>query len=108
MSERVRKVESLIQQVVAAELTQLPDAARLTITNVQVSPDMRNATVWVGVVADDEAAATQLFTTAANHRAAFQEAVARQLTTKFVPRLAFERDSGGHYAQHITKLIRGL
>lgn len=108
MSERIRKVESLIQQVVAAELTQLPDAARLTITKVQVSPDLRNATVWVGVLADDEAAALQLFTSAVTHRPAFQEAVARQLTTKFVPRLTLERDSGGQYAQQITKLIRGL
>jgi|GEM_PF-1904087 len=108
MSERVRKVESLIQQVVAGELTQLPDAARLTITKVQVSPDLRNATVWVGILADDEAVAMQLFTAAAAHRAAFQEAVARKLTTKFVPRLTLERDTGGHYAQQITKLIRGL
>ena len=108
MSERRRKVESVIHQIVAAELTQLPDAARLTITGVQVSPDLRNATIWLGVLADDDATAQQLFGAATAHRAAFQEAVARKLTTKFVPRLTLERDSGGQYAQHITKLIRGL
>lgn len=108
MSERTRKVESLIHHLVAAELTQLSESARLTITKVQVSPDLRNATIWVGVLADDDAAAQELFTTATKHRAAFQEAIARNLTTKFVPRLTLERDSGGQYAQHITKLIRGL
>jgi ribosome-binding factor A len=108
MSERLRKVESLIQQLVAAELTQVPDAARLTVTQVQVSPDLRNATVWVGILADDDVLATKLFDAATAHRPALQEAVARNLTTKFVPRLTLERDTGGQYAQAITKLIRGL
>lgn len=108
MADRTRKVESLIQQIVAAELTQLPEAARLTVTGAQVSPDLRNATIWIGVLADDEAAALKLFAAVAPHRAALQDAVARRLTTKFVPRLTLERDSGGQYAQAITKLIRGL
>jgi ribosome-binding factor A len=108
MSERQRKVESLIHQLVAAEFTQLPDAARLTVTKVQVAPDLRNATIWIGVLADTETVAAHLFGVAADYRPALQAAVARGLTTKFVPRLTLERDSGGEYAQHITKLIRGL
>ena len=108
MSERTRKVESLIHQIVATELTRLPEAARLTVTGVQVTPDLRNATIWVGILADDEAAAQKLFAALAPSRALLQEAVARRLATKFIPRLTLERDSGGQYAQHITHLIRGL
>jgi ribosome-binding factor A len=108
MSERTRKVESLIHRSVAAELTQLPEAARLTVTGVQVAPDLRNATVRIGILADNEAAAKQLFADILPHRGVLQEAVARQLATKFVPRITLEHDLGGRYAQHITELIRGL
>ena len=109
MSQRTNKVASLVQQIVAAELAQVPNSARLTVTGVQASPDLRNATIWISVIAHDEAAAQHLFKTVAlPAREQLQEAVARRLTTKFVPRLTVQRDTGGEYADQINRLIKGL
>ncbi len=110
MSQRTQKVSSLVQQIVAAELAQLPGAARLTVTGVDVSPDLRHATIWIGVLApgNDDTRVAKLFQVALDAREHLQDAVARQLTTKFVPRLALEQDIGGAYADRMTRLIRGL
>src|SRR4051794_5020566 len=103
MSQRTNRVESLIHQIVAAELTRLPAAARLTVTGVQVSPDLRQATVWVGALANSSEQAESLFESAEENRDDIQAAVAKRLTTKFIPRLTLRRDTGGEYADHINR-----
>ncbi|HUC86947.1 MAG TPA: ribosome-binding factor A [Candidatus Saccharimonadales bacterium] len=110
MSERTKKVASLVRQTVAAELSLVPEAARLTVTTVDVSPDLRTCTVWIGVLAPpgDDARAEQLFKVALGARDQLQKAVARQLTTKFIPRVRLARDTGGEYAAEINQLISGL
>lgn len=109
MSQRTEKVARLIQQITAAELSRLPESAQFTITRADVSPDLREATVWVGVVVSDPDEVEKLFKKHLYpYRKQFQEAVARGLSTKFVPRLSFKRDASGAYADEITRLIRGL
>jgi ribosome-binding factor A len=110
MSERTKKVASLVQQVVAAELALSPEAARLTVTAVDISPDLRSCTVWIGVLTPPgkEAQGAKLFGAAVHMRSQLQAAVARRLTTKFVPRLTLARDTGGEYAAEINQLISGL
>ncbi|MFI5240478.1 MAG: ribosome-binding factor A [Candidatus Saccharimonadia bacterium] len=110
MSQRIAKVESLVQQVVAKSLIEvLPgESARLTITGVDVSPDIRSATVWVGVLADDEPAQQALFDRVVGMAGVLQQQLARVITTKFVPRLTFRLDTGGRYAEHINRLLGSL
>jgi ribosome-binding factor A len=108
MSERTRKVSSLIHQIAAAELAQLPDSARLTVTGVEVAPDLRHATVWIGVLEGGRVDADKLFAVAVGARDDLQRTVAARLTTKFVPRLKLERDVSGEYADKIGRLIKGL
>lgn len=110
MSQRIAKVESLVQQVVASSLPELleTEAARVTITGVDVSPDLRNATVWVGMLVDDEAAQQELFAKVESARAEVQRRLAGTITTKFVPKLFFKLDTGGKYAEYITRLLNNL
>jgi ribosome-binding factor A len=109
MSQRVAKMESLIQSVVAAALAQglEADAARVTVTRVDAAPDLRNATVWVGMIVDqtDE---TRLWEAVERQRGAVQAALGSKLETKFVPRLHFKHDTGGEYAAEIDRLLRQL
>lgn len=110
MSQRTLKVERLVQQTVASHLVGLlpkPLAPTVTITAVEVSPDLRQATVWVGVLADSDRAETILKELNAV-KSELQRAVAATMTTKFVPRLHFRLDTGGAYAQAIDKVIREL
>ncbi|HEX7260037.1 MAG TPA: 30S ribosome-binding factor RbfA [Candidatus Saccharimonadia bacterium] len=108
MSQRTEKVSSLIKQIIATELTHLPESAYLTVTNVEVSPDLRQATVWVGVFSKSDEEATNLFKSVETAQNRLQAAVARGLTTKFTPKLNFKPDSSGAYAEDITRLIKGL
>lgn len=109
MSQRVAKIESVIQQVVAkalvAELER--DAAAVTVTRVDAAPDLRNATVWIGLLGD-EAAQDKLWARVESCSGALQSALGSHLTTKFVPRLHLRRDTGGAYAAEIDRLLRGL
>lgn len=101
MSQRTRKAASLIQQIVAAEVARLPFSVNLTVTGVDVSPDLRQATVWVGSVGE----VGDSFTHLDEARHSIQGVIGSQMTSKFVPRITFKQDTSGQYAQHISKLI---
>lgn len=109
MSQRVAKVESLVQHVVAAALTNMleQDAAAVTVTRVDAAPDLRNATVWIGLLGD-AAKQEKLWSRIEGGQGQLQGSLGGKFTMKFVPRLHFKRDTGGEYAAEIDRLLRGL
>jgi ribosome-binding factor A len=110
MSQRVAKVESLIQQVAATAITELlgpNDGARVTVTRVDAAPDLRNATVWVGLLGT-EPQQEKLMEALAGYQGEVQAVLAGRMMTKFVPRLHFKRDTGGAYAAEIDRLLKDL
>ena len=109
MSQRTEKVESLIQQIVATGLLNElgGDMARVTVTRVDVSPDLRHAIVWIGIVAGSQNQ-EQLFERVEQLRPDLQKDVAEQLTTKYVPRLSLKLDTGGEYAAQMERLLNNL
>jgi ribosome-binding factor A len=109
MTQRVAKVESLIQQVVATALIQQldRDAAGVTVTRVDAAPDMRNATVWIGLLGKP-AEQDRLWKRIEYVRPELQGALGGHMQTKFVPHLHLKRDTGGEYAADIERLLRGI
>lgn len=109
MSQRTEKVESLVRQTVATALIeQLGRAAtRVTVTGVDVSPDLKYATVWLGV-AESEARRIATMAAVQEARPKLQAAVAKIMTTKFIPKLELKLDTGADYAEHINEIIREL
>lgn len=109
MSQRVAKMESLIQSVVAGELPKLldRDAAAVTVTRVDASPDLRNANVWIGLLGA-QAEREPLWQRLEHERGSLQTALAAKVATKFVPRLHLKQDTGGEYAEHMEQLLKGL
>ncbi len=109
MSARTEKVASIVLQVAAKELTKLaPDlAVRTTITSVDVSPDMKHALLWVGILGTP-AEVTKSLERLDGLRGELQRAVAAAMTTKFSPRLAFRHDGSGEYAQHMAEIMNKL
>lgn len=103
-SKRVSQVEAVVQRAVAAQIPlELPDlAASTTVTRANVSPDLRHATVWVGVLGDAAKTVERLNGLVGP----FQRAVARALATKFTPRLHFELDTNAQYAEDIERLLQ--
>lgn len=109
MSQRVAKMESLIQQVVATTIRDLlqHDAAWVTVTRVDAAPDLRQATVWLGLLGT-EAQQTVLIDRLQGARSLIMRALAGKLTTKFAPQLHLRADGGGAYAAEIDRLLKNL
>jgi len=109
MTQRVAKIESLIQQVVAKTLVEFleRDAATVTVTRVDAAPDMRNATVWIGLLAAGPKQ-DKLWTRVQATQNGLQIALAHHLESKFVPHLTLKLDTGGAYAAEIDRLLKGL
>lgn len=81
-------------------MTGMPD---VTVTEVQVSPDLKNATVFVmplgGVKLEETVRAL-------NHIVGhFRHEVAQTLTLRYVPKLRFAADNSFTYAQRIDDIL---
>ncbi len=103
MSDRTRKVESQIKEIVGEEVATLSDPrihGLVTVTGVRVSPDLATATVFYSVLSEkdledsvlseeDLEGARQGLNRAAGR---IQSSVGRQTRLRRTPRLRFEPD----------------
>jgi len=109
MSIRTDRVGEAIREVLAAAVADLTDPrlGLVTITGVDVAPDLKNATVFFSTFGgEDELSATG---DALNHAAGrLQRAVARGVRMKSTPHLQFEADRGILEGERIDAMLRGL
>lgn len=93
MSERTRKIESQLREIVSEQVASLSDPrinGLVTVTAVRVSLDIAQATIFYSVLAgEDEAAAHEGLQSAAGR---VQAAVGAQTHMKRTLRLRFEPD----------------
>lgn len=108
-SPRMRKVNETVREVIADEVTRLTDPGLgfVTITGVQTSPDLRNATVFYSAMGDEGQRAESA---AALRRAAphLQASLAGQVRLKYTPRLSFEVDAAIETGLRIAEVLRHL
>jgi ribosome-binding factor A len=93
--------------IIAGEMRdpRIPDV--VTITEVRLAPDCRNATVFVSVMGDD--AAKKAAVSVLNHAAPFlQHLVAGRIVMKFVPKLYFKLDKSLEESEHINELLNEI
>jgi ribosome-binding factor A len=112
VSQRQLRVGEELRHIVAeifqADRLHDPDLVGkvITATEVRVSPDLRNATVYVmplGTNPDEEKSVLQALGRAAPH---ITSLVAGQLRARRAPRLTFQRDDSFDKAQSIDALLR--
>ena len=77
--------------------------ANITVTEVRISPDLRNATVYVMPLAG--ANAGEIVAGLRRGAAFLRGAVARDLALRYVPNLAFEPDQTFDQADRISALL---
>jgi ribosome-binding factor A len=109
MSERMRRVNASVRQVLAEALPELKDPriGLVTITGVVTSPDLRIATVYVSVLGNARKRRTTLAGLEAAH-GLLQGQLARQLRMKRTPQLTFEYDLSVERGVRMTQLIDEL
>jgi len=99
-AEAVREVVSM------AILTQVrdPRVQGVTVTGVEMAPDMRNATVHVSVMGSPTQ--QQLALRGLTSSAGFLQAqIADRIDTRYVPRLSFELDGGVKHSIEIARVL---
>ena len=95
MSERMRRVNESVRQVLAEAVGELKDPriGLVTITGVRTTPDLRQARVFVSVLAA---------------HGVLQSRLARQLRMKRTPQLTFEYDQSVERGVRMSQLIDEL
>ncbi len=77
--------------------------ARITISEVSVSPDLRNATVWVVPPIDADIA--DILTVLGRVSGRLSGIAAREVRMKFAPRLTFKRDTAFDVSRRMDALL---
>jgi ribosome-binding factor A len=109
MSERMRRVNEAVREVVADAVRDLKDPriGMVTVTGVTVTPDLREATVFVSVLGNAKVRTASLAGLASAH-GVIQARINRELSLRRTPMLAFAYDDAVERGVRMTKLIDEL
>jgi len=109
MTERMRRVNEAVREVLSEALGELKDPriGFVTVTGVKTSPDLRQATVFVSVLGAEGKREKTLSGLAAAH-GVLQARIARELRLKRTPQLTFEYDPTVERGVRMTQLIDEL
>ena len=109
MTERLRRVNEAVREVLSDTLGELndPRIGFVTITAVETSPDLRHARVYVSVLGSAKKREHALAGLGAAH-GVLQARVGRELRMKRTPQLTFEYDPTAERGVRMSKLIDEL
>lgn len=104
---RAERVEKLAREVLGEALQELhdPRIGFATITSVKMSPDLRQARVYVSVLGSEDQRQTSLETIqrAVPH---LRAVLGREVRLKFLPALEILEDTTAAYGERIESLLR--
>jgi ribosome-binding factor A len=109
MSYRLEKVENLIKQeisVIFLRKLQDPAFGFLTVTNVKVSPDLKNAKIYISVFEKEKRESVLEKVTSISGY--IRSELASRIRIKFVPELKFFIDDTLDYVEKIEGLIKKI
>lgn len=109
MTDRMRRVNESVRQVLSEAVGQLKDPriGFVTVTGVETSSDLRQARVFVSVLGSERKRTQTLAGLQAAH-SVLQARLARELHLKRTPQLAFEYDPTVERGVRISQLIDEL
>lgn len=110
LSIRLERVAELLKSEISDILRDRlrdPRIGFVTITDVEVSKDLRHASVFVSIYGDKEAQKRTLegLDSAANF---VRAELARRISLKFIPQLVFRFDPSVEHADRIARLLADL
>lgn len=110
ISRRLQKAAQAIREVAGISILrdlQDPRIDNVTVTNVEVSRDMRSARVYVSVMGDEKQ--QQLCIYGLQHAAGYLQAkIAKRIDTRYTPRLKFVLDLGVKKSIEINEILQSV
>src|SRR5215216_1092701 len=109
MSERMRRVNAALREVLSESIAELKDPriGFVTVTGVKTSPDLRQATVYVSVLGSARKREATLAGLQSSH-GVLQSRVNSELRLKRTPQLTFEYDPTVERGVRLSRLIDEL
>ena len=109
VSGRMRRVNEAVRAVVADAVGDLKDPriGLVTVTDVEVTPDLREATVYVSVLGSEKRRSATLAGLESAH-GVLQARINRELSLRRTPTLTFAYDDAVERGVRMTKLIDEL
>ena len=106
---RSARVNEVVRETLADELERLSDPRLgfVTLTGVEVTPDLREATVYYSVLGPSEQheATLQALRSAGSH---LRAVLGQQVRMKYLPRLSFQEDPAVASGERVEEIIRDL
>jgi ribosome-binding factor A len=109
--DRIARVNEVVREVLADELERLADPrlGLLTITGVEVTPDLRQATVYYSALipakGEEEHDTEGALRSVAPQ---LQAAIGRQVRMKYTPHLLFREDPAIRTGERVDEILRRL
>jgi ribosome-binding factor A len=105
----MRRVNEAVREVLSESVGELKDPriGFVTITGVETSPDLRQATVYVSVLGSEQKRRKSLEGLTAAH-GVLQARISRELRLKRTPQLTFEYDPTVERGVRMSRLIDEL
>jgi len=95
-TRRQEKVARVVKEAVSDAITHHLNDPRITgfvsITRVDMTADLRNASVYISIFGSDETSQNKAFTAITHAKSRIQSLVANQVRSKFCPVLHFYKD----------------
>ena len=109
MTQRMRRVNEALREVLSEEIGTLKDPriGFVTVTGVDTSPDLRQATVYVSVLGSEKKRDATLAGLQSSH-GVLQSRVNSELRLKRTPQLTFEYDPTVERGVRLSRLIDEL
>jgi ribosome-binding factor A len=109
MSERMRRVNEAVRAVIAETVGELKDPriGLVTVTGVEVTSDLREATVFVSVLGGERQRRATVAGLESAH-GVLQARINRELNLRRTPTLTFAYDDAVERGVRMTKLIDDL
>ena len=103
----MRRIDEVLREAIssaiAADLSD-PRIGFVTVTDVNTSPDLRSARVYVSVLGDEAEREATLAALRSSH-GILQAAIARTARIKYTPKLTFHYDEGPERAIRLGRLL---
>lgn len=111
---RTERVNSLLRREIADSFYKVfasdgeMNLAKITVTQVDVAPNLRNATVLISILDEPQEVQGRWLRRIANKAKAFQALINRDMTLKYTPRLRFKLDGSIEKGDHVLDLLMHL
>lgn len=107
MNDRHDRVSSLLKELAAKFIQQEANTDPLiTVTNADISPDYKRATIFITTIPDDKEDAALVFLK--RYAGEFRQFVKKQINMKTIPHIDFVLDVGERHRQNIDKISSKL